>query len=484
MFNLKYAGPFAIIMLGTLLLHGCKKLVEIDPPVDTITTKEIFTSNKQAEWAISALYSKMINGTSHLFIRDAAENNFASGLATILGGVSSDELVPSPDFTGRPYHYFNTNSLTLTTGDKAATLWETCYRTIFDANAVIEGIAESTSPGLTDSVRKQLTGEALAIRAFTYFYLVNYFGELPLVLTIDFNQTVRIARSPAAKVYEQIIADLKLAKTLLADQQIGLNNERVRVSKWFAEALLARASLFSGDYQQAVTSATNVINERSRFELEPALSNVFLAQSREAIFQLKQTSESPDLNNATPEGYKFNPINNGVMFRLRDEWVNTFDAMDDRKAAWVGTVNNTFYPYKYKVGSAGGGQPEYYMVMRLAELYLIRAEALMLTSPDNTGAAIADLNELRGRANATLLLNTLTAQQVTDAIAAERQFELFAEWGHRWFDLKRTGKASQVLSAMTYKQPWLGDYQLLYPIPVSEIRNNNNLSQNPLYGNQ
>jgi uncharacterized protein HemY len=75
-------------------------------------------------------------------------------------------------------------------------------------------------------------------------------------------------------------------------------------------------------------------------------------------------------------------------------------------------------------------------------------------------------------------------QQVIDAVAKERQMELFSEWGHRWLDLKRTGKASAILSDITYKQPWKGNYQLVYPIPEMEIRNNNKLIQNPQYNIQ
>ncbi|HVK50079.1 MAG TPA: RagB/SusD family nutrient uptake outer membrane protein, partial [Pseudobacter sp.] len=126
---------------------------------------------------------------------------------------------------------------------------------------------------------------------------------------------------------------------------------------------------------------------------------------------------------------------------------------------------------------------EYYMVMRLSELYLIRAEASILLSASNITSAINDLNELRGRSNASLFPPDLTVTEVTEAIASERRRELFAEWGHRWLDLKRTGKAREVLSAISYKQPWKGDYQLLYPIPVNDLRDNPNLKQNEGYIN-
>lgn len=481
---------FIYAAFPALLLAGCKKWIEIDPPVDTITTTGIFSSNKEAEWAIAAVYSKLINGLETINLSNAAERNFGSGLPTVLGGVSSDELVPSPGALSGDYLYLSANSLTVKNSEITAMLWETAYKTIFDANAVIEGIAESKSHLLTDSARKQLTGEALAIRAFAYFYLVNFFGDLPLALTVDFNQTAGLSRAPVNRIYEQIVADLRLAKTLLPADFSSGKGERVRVNKWFAEALLARVSLYTGDNQQAVASATAVINEAGLFGLEDNLADVFLKNSREAIFQLKQTNTTEALRNATPEGVAFNPWQPGFMpkFLMNSTWMELFEETDKRRTAWIAYTANISYPNKYKTGYYNGvymgEQTEYYMVMRLAEMYLVRAEASARMPGGNTADAIEDLNEIRRRAGAGELPGTLTAQQVIDAVAKERQLELFAEWGHRWLDLKRTGKASPILSAIPHKQPWKGDYQLLYPIPEEEIRNNNRLVQNPQYNIQ
>jgi hypothetical protein len=475
MYTIKHSH--LLFMLALLLLLGsCKKLVEIDAPVDTVTTQQVFAGNKEADWAVSALYSKMINGFTADLITLAAEKNFSAGLCTILGGLSSDELRSPLD--DQAYLFFNTNKLTVFRAGASVDLWTSAYKAIFDANAIIEGIAASESEYLTDSTRKQLTGEALSIRAFAYFNLVNFFGDLPMPLTSDFNQTARLTRSPVSKVYEQIMADLKRAIPLLQTDYTAGKSERVRINRWFAEALLARTCLFAGDYQGAITSATNVIGQTQFYQLDDP-SNAFLNTSTEAILQLKQNNISM-LGNATPEGYSLAP-----RFNLNEQLVNKFEVTDKRKAAWIKQSDDHFFPVKYKIGSSNiyDTPLEYYVVMRLAELYLIRAEAKMLLSSSNTADAIDDLNQLRQRANATLLPTDLSAAEVTAAIATERQLELFAEWGHRWFDLKRTGKASGVLSVLNYKMPWDGDHQLLYPIPVNDIRDNNNLKQNPGYTN-
>jgi starch-binding outer membrane protein, SusD/RagB family len=476
---------YILLAVALCAVTGCKKLIEIDPPKSTITTEQMFSTNAQAEWAVAGLYSKLIHGTAYDIMSTAAEKNFGAGLSTILGSFSSDEMYNAEGAGRTDLYYLNRNQLTTQRAAMPANAWTSAYKTIYDANAVLEGLAASTA--LLDSVMNQLRGEALTLRAFAYFYLVNFFGDLPLALTIDYTKTGNLARSPVAKVYEQIIKDLVEAKPLLAqDFSVG-KEERVRVNAWFAEALLARVYLYTGQYQEAVNSASKVIGKTDYFSLEQNLANVFSTTSREAILQLKPTNADVAIKNATPEGYMFRPVLPGLpsFYRFTDHFLHAFEANDNRKTAWIMEESGTFTPYKYTVGPTDGAQyapqPQYYMVMRLAELYLVRAEASLLLSGGNKAAAISDLNALRQRAGLDDLPATLSAEQVTDAIAHERRFELFAEWGHRWLDLKRTGKAKAVLSQIAAKQPWAGDYQLLYPIPATEIINNKNIIQNPGY---
>jgi tetratricopeptide (TPR) repeat protein len=470
-----------VVVLGALT--GCKKLIEIEPPKSTITTEQVFSSNEQAEWAVAGIYSKMIHGTAYDFMSTIGEKNFGAGLSTILGSFSSDEMYNASGRTD--LYYLNINKLTTSRASMPASAWTSAYKTIYDANAVLGGLDASTA--LLDSVKNQLKGEALSLRAFAYFYLVNFFGDVPLALSIDYTKTGNLSRAPVVKVYEQIIKDLVEAKALLAqDFSVG-KGERVRVNAWFAEALLARVYLYTGKYQEAVNSANKVMDQSSYFSLEQDLSNVFGTTSREAILQLKPNNADGALKNATPEGYLFRPFLSGSAshYRFTNNLLQSFEPNDKRKTTWMQEDAGSFTPYKYTVGPTDGvqygPQPQYYMVMRLAELYLIRAEASLLLSEGNKGAAISDLNALRHRAGLDDLPATLTAAQLTDAIAQERRVELFAEWGHRWFDLKRTGNAKTVLSQIAAKQPWAGDYQLLYPIPATEIINNKNITQNPVY---
>ena len=106
----------------------------------------------------------------------------------------------------------------------------------------------------------QLTGEAKFMRAFCYFYLVNAFGDVPLITSTNYLVNETMPRAPAMEVYRQIIADLKGAKDLLANDYSYSNGEKVRPNKWVAIALLARAYLYTGDWVNAEAEATSVIS--------------------------------------------------------------------------------------------------------------------------------------------------------------------------------------------------------------------------------
>jgi hypothetical protein len=115
------------------------------------------------------------------------------------------------------------------------------------------------------------------------------------------------------------------------------------------------------------------------------------------------------------------------------------------------------------------------MVLRLGEQYLIRSEAR--AQQNDLSGSESDINIIRSRALLSGISN-LSRDELLDTIAHERQVELFCEWGHRWFDLKRTGKLSAILRPI--KPNW-NDYAQLYPIPVTELANDPNLTQNPGY---
>jgi hypothetical protein len=337
------------------------------------------------------------------------------------------------------------------------------------------------------------------MRAFFYFYLVNLYGDVPLALTTDPAINSVISRASEQQVYQQIIDDLLEAENLLSetflDGSLSVYSgipERVRPTKWAAAALLARVYLYYGkligdisNYANAETQATSVIDNTSLFRL-PALNSVYLKNSREAIWQIQPVA--PGRN--TEEGFTFilpqsgpNSYLNPVY--LSNNLLNSFEVGDLRKSEWVSSITPVtgtatyYFPYKYKSTITTGSATEYLMILRLAEQYLIRAEAR--AQQNNIDGAKTDLNAVRNRAG---LLNT-TANDKTEMMAAvlhERQVELFTELGHRWFDLKRTKAVDLVMNSVTPIKggTWQTTDQL-YPIPVADIIRNSTLKQNPGY---
>ena len=201
------------------------------------------------------------------------------------------------------------------------------------------------------------------------------------------------------------------------------------------------------DYQKADSAATAVISN-SDYNLG-SLSGVFLTSSTEAIWQLETPSNS---TYDTPDGFYFvlqgAPIDATYQgTSLSPQLLSSFEQGDLRFADWVGSYSSGgttwYFPYKYKNNTYQG--QEYVTVLRLAEQYLIRAEAR--AEENNLSGAIADLNVIRTRAN----LPPTTASTQSGLLAAilhERQIEFFTEWGHRWFDLNRTGNTTTVMSVV------------------------------------
>ena len=193
-----------------------------------------------------------------------------------------------------------------------------------------------------------------------------------------------------------------------------------------------------------------------------------------------QTISSPW---ATREGHLFIPKSQTTspLFWLTPQLLGAFEPNDQRRAIWVdSTIYNGatyYYPYKYESQSSSEGNvTENYTLLRLAEQFLIRAEAE--ANQNELQLAINDLNTIRTRAGLDSLPASLNQESVLAAVQQEKRIELFAEWGHRWLDLKRWGLAIQTLDTISYKEGNIDQTQLLYPIPISEIQADPNLKQN------
>ncbi len=492
MSNYNNIGRLIFLLLVTVSA-GCKKMIGIPPPVSSITTETVFNSDVEAKAAMAGVYTLMINGNSSQI--NQYSNGFSEGLSTVFLGLTSDELLAYSST-----NIYQSNKVTIKGDDYGNTCWSSAYSTIYACNSIIDGIAASSSKGLHDSLRVEYTAESKFIRAFCYFYLVNLFGDIPLVLTSDFNQNTTLSRTPVSLIYQQIVSDLKDARQNLREDYLYGNGEHIVANKYAATAMLARVYLYLGQYQDAETEASTVINS-GKYSMNTPLNAVFLKNSAESIWQLQQYVNESSTGNAVPEALAFIPSSNpntGMPSRiLSSQLLGSFEAGDNRRTTWVDSTNNSlfgqgngtfyYYPFKYKTGyynyQIGGVASEYYMVLRLAELYLVRAEAEANGAGGGSAAAIADVNVIRNRAGLTSVSAGISADSLMNEIVHQRQDEFFCEWGQRWFDLIRLKLAHDVLSGIPVKQPWSGDFQLLFPIPGQEIQYDHNLTQNPGYTN-
>ncbi len=476
---------FTIVFIALLgfSFSSCRKFLEIGSPKTEIGTGEVFNSNAVATSALLSIYGDM---------NASASSSFSVKLSSLLGQ-AADEL---QTVERAPQSNYFTNSLLSTTQNDD--FWSPCYKQIYYANLAIENLRAATN--ITPEVKKQLLGEAIFIRAFMHFYLVNLFGDVPYITATDYKETNNVVRMPTAKVYELIVQDLKLAKSYLKDNFPDPNNtiptsgqERIRANKSAAGALLAKTYLNLHDWSNAKLEADSIIASPN-YELLPNIDQVFLKNSRETIWALQSSNVS---NPNTFEAGKYVLIGAPSFFGqavslTTDFYNNAFEANDKRKSNWVGTYTSTvpagiwYYPYKYKASGTSGASLEYAIVFRLAEIYLIRAEAL--AELDQGSSAVTDLNKIRKRARATDgalpdYPGNIAKTDLLNAILKERRVELFAECGHRWIDLKRAGLADGILSVV--KGVNWQTFDLLFPIPSDQLTFDPNMKgqQNPGYNN-
>ncbi|HVW15800.1 MAG TPA: RagB/SusD family nutrient uptake outer membrane protein [Mucilaginibacter sp.] len=473
-----YSIGLIFLSITIICLYSCKKSVLVPPPTTEIVGATLFNNDASASAAIAGIYQSLVN-TSFIASVSNGSTNF-----TAVSALSADEFTLYHSATSALLQQAYVNSIS---GNTLIPYWKDLYNVIYQCNNAIESLSNGSN--VTATLKQQLIGEAEFVRAFCYFYLVNMFGNVALTTTSNYITNESLGQSPSVLVYQQIVADLKDAQSKLSDGFVSPTgqptSERTLPNKTASTALLARVYLYTKDYADAQTAATIVINNSSNATLVPNLNNVFLMNSDEALWQLPPVKSGFN----TSDGYafilngNFKGLNSSQRVEyLSNQLLDAFEAGDLRRINWVGNYNTYYFANKYKVqgGQAGTPVTEYYMMLRLAEQYLIRSEARAQLN-DLSGAA-ADLNIIRNRAG---LPNTTAVTQTDflNAIQHERQIELFAELGHRWLDLKRTGAIDSVMTKVVPLKggnSWNSTAQL-FPIPVSDIIADPNLKQNPGY---
>ncbi|TSJ36578.1 RagB/SusD family nutrient uptake outer membrane protein [Mucilaginibacter corticis] len=445
-----------LALLLFLAVQGCRKFVEVPPPPTQLSSGSVFADDASAAAAVTSIYTNM----SAKGITDGP-----TCLSLLMGGYADEYVNYSSYGAWAPY------CKDAPEGNSPGFL--EMYQRIYQVNTALSGLNASNT--LTPVIKSQLIGEVSFMRAFFYFYLVNLYGDVPLMLTGDPSINSKIGRTNKNKVYDQIIKDLTVAKNSLQDEyRTGggvASVERIRPNKSTAIALLARVYLYKSDWNNAEVASTSVISNTSLYSLV-TLNAVFKKNSNESIFQI-QAVNVPNTSNLITQYLiirpNYTPTNNAALMLISPQLQNALQTNGGQRfTSWVGqyTANATTYYYANKYQSVLTVQPntEYMTVLRLSEQYLIRAEARF--QQGNVDGAKSDLMAIRQRAG----LGPVTTTDILDAIHKERQVELFGEWGDRWFDLKRSGQVNSVMSAVAVSKgvTW-ADYKTLFPIPQTEI---------------
>lgn len=453
----KKTGPSWTILSLILpaFIFGCDSFVEVTQPSGQLTTESIFEDRATADAAVTAVYSSM---------RDTGLLTGSNLSITVKMGAYADELIFYGNNSNTTLSFYN-NTL-LPANPQVNSWWKSAYNQIYSANAIIKGVSESKT--LSQADRDQFKGEALFMRSILHFYLLNLYGDIPYVTSTDYSINSKVRRMTAVELYVKIKEDLLLSFSLLPDNYFTV--DRTRPNKATAMALLARVYLYSKQWAEASNSASYIINKNQVYKWETDINKIFFKESTTTIWQYRPALEG---QNSAEGGAMILLSGPPADVALDPAFVNSFEVGDLRKQKWISSISRGslvwFFAYKYKTKLRTASSLEYSIQFRLAEQYLIRAEA-RANQGDLIGAK-EDLNKIRNNA---ALANTQAVSQsdILIAVAKERTYELFTESAHRFFDLKRRGELDKVLSAVKFG--W-NPTDILIPLPESELELNKNL---------
>lgn len=426
-----------------LLFTSCKKFLEVQPKLQVDQSAAITDAGTAATAA---------NGLFNLLARDSYYGSNFPALSYLSGGDiqwSGSQSDPSEI----------TKHLTSATNGYVQSAWSAIYKTIAQANYIIDKVPTITDPQFTTANRNQYLGEAYFVRALAYFDLARGWGGVQLILKPTYASTdnVGIPRSSLADTYTQVLKDLNSAETL-----VPTTVNRNRVTLRTVQALKARFYLYQKNWALAEQFASLVIADNTNYSLVTPYSAFFannVVASKESVFELAYTTS----NTNGHSNWWLPPALGG-----RREWspndalvalLNNAAIGGNRSALIAQTAppGNLWYGKLY-YRTPLGTDPAY--VIRIAELYLIRSEArAQQGNLTGTNSAQADLNAVRTRAGIAASA-AATLPDILLALEKERQVEFPFE-ADRWFNLVRTDRA-QVLLALPDKHLYL------FPIPYNE----------------
>lgn len=398
--------------------------------------------------------------------------------------------------------------------------WNIIYRGIKDVNVPLSEIEDGLENEiLNPTLAHELEGELKFLRGFFHFTAVRLWGSVPLILepfTASLS-TFEIEQSPKDDIINAIIQDLEDAKSLLPESRSG--NNLGRATSAGAKALLAKVYFWKGDYVNAEINLRDIVNS-NQFSLLDNYADIFDPHNKfnDEIIHEVPFREGPE-GESSNFPFQFAPVgsfpevipvlvSDGTWGRNLPtrQMLDAYDEDDLRKDASIGFFVNSEgvnVPYVKKweeVTDENFARANHnWPLIRYADVLLMLAQSIN-EQGYNPEEPFNLLNQVRNRAGLPSLSSSdaPNQQELRQVLLDERRFELAFE-NHRWYDLISSGKAVEVMrahgelasenpttpftrSVPLHANPWdVQEYQLVYPIPRSEITRNPNMEQNPGY---
>ncbi|WP_114748190.1 RagB/SusD family nutrient uptake outer membrane protein [Pleomorphovibrio marinus] len=446
-----------------IILHLCLALVAtlwscddfIDKqPIDQLSQATFFADEPTTRTAIIGAYRSLTTSFSYgqAFI---VVPEFAAGHMEHISGFP--EYVEYSNFAIRIDNPWSLN------------MWTAFYASINASNNII-AYAPEIEGFVNNTAIQNLVREAQFIRALAYFNLVRGWGQVPLILEPTSEQTtsadLRVSRNAVEEVYAAIISDLQGAVAL---PLTASGSQKGRASGIAARALLAKVYLYTGDYGQAAQLAEEVL-ETGGYGLVENFEDVWLGEnSEESLFELQFDQQTPNsfVQNANPASRQ--------EFFARESALEIFEEGDSRRDFTLRRAEDNTGAERLYVGKYRNFNPpaQNIPVLRLAEVYLIHAEALARSSNTISQAVLNSLNAIRQRAGLDPLSGGTSVEEFVRTVQEEKRREMMFE-SEAWFDLCRTGLATEVLGVPSSQR-------FVFPIPQLELDLNPNLDQNTGY---
>ena len=434
-----------LLVLSAILCFSCDDYFD-EQPVDLVSNALVISDAASANTALLGAYLNMYERYTEL------QGHRLPTMGDALDG-NRDLNLERADFIVVTYVY---------------STWSRFYESIYNTNFIIEQVPDSE---IAASDQPAIIAEARFIRANIYFTLIQLYGDIPLTTTTDLAANRSISRTDQTEVLAFLQSELE---TIIPDLPISyatVEETKVRGTRAAGYGLLTKIYALQENWTAAEEAATTLIDQYD-FALVADYESLYSTMefNSESIYQAYM-----GLDRAQSELLDYLPEQNGFLGNPSEEILEAYEPGDVRRAsAILQDSEGTYFVNKYR--DFGNNRSILYY-LRLADIILLRAEAR--ARQNNLDGAIEDLNTIRNRAG---LPNTAASSQ-TEALAfieQERFVELCFE-GHRWFDLKRTGRLNEVMSKHIGAF-WEFPKDALWPIPDQEIiQNPNLLPNNPGY---